>query len=64
MILAKSIFHQGLSAPLQTTFGFAGFVPSGRVAVFPECVHKPWQFGSTVFQTAMVCVTSQTMAVW
>ena len=35
--------------------GFAGFVPSGRVAVFPECVHKPWQFGSTVFQTAMVC---------
>ena len=44
--------------------GFAGFVPSGRAAVFPECVHKPCEFGSTVFQTAMVCVTSQTMVVW
>ena len=43
--------------------GFAGFVPSGRVAVFPECVHKPCEFGSTVFETAIVCVTSQTMVV-
>ena len=22
--------------------GFAGFVPSGRPAVFPGCLHKPW----------------------
>ena len=22
--------------------GFAGFVPSGRADVSPECVHKPW----------------------
>ena len=44
--------------------GFAGLVLSGRAAVFPECVHKPWQFGSTVFQTAMVCEVTQTMAVW
>ena len=35
--------------------GFAGFVPSGREAVFPEFVHKPWQSGKQYYQTAMVC---------
>ena len=34
--------------------GFAGLVLSGRAAVFPECVHKPWQFGSTVEPACMV----------
>ena len=46
--------------------GFAGFVPSGRADVSPECVHKPWESGKQYYQTAMVCVTdySQTMEVW